>query len=69
MNSINELLDYKTKIELLIEDLEGMEIKYKGNYGTIMYINLNDTATIYLEDADGDNWEETVSLQDLAKEI
>ncbi len=69
MNSIEKILDYQAKIKLLIEDLEGQEIQYNGCYAVIMFINLNDTATMYLEDEDGRSWEKTVSLTDLAKAI
>lgn len=69
MNSIEKILDYKAKIKLLIEDLEGQEIRYNGCYAVIIFINLNDTATLYLEDEDGRSWEKTVSLTDLAKAI
>ena len=69
MNSIEKLLDYQEKIEEIKMDIEGAEIRYKGYYGTIMFINLNDTATIYLENEDGENWEEVVDLMELAKEI
>lgn len=69
MNLIEEYFHYQDKVEEIRENLEGAEIQYKGYYGTIMYINLDYTATIYLEDADGKNWEEVVKLTDLAKEI
>ena len=66
---IQELIDYKRKIDLLIEELEGMEIRYKGYYGSIMYLRTNGTVRIYLEDEDGHNWEEDMTWEELAKEI
>lgn len=69
MSWIQELIDYKRKIDLLIEELEGMEIRYKGYYGSIMYLRTNGTVRIYLEDEDGHNWEEDMTWEELAKEI
>lgn len=69
MNNIEKIIDMKRKIGRIVEDTEGMEIRYKGFYGTIMYIDLNDTATIYLENSEGHGWEETISLKDLAELI
>lgn len=69
MNIIEKLLDYKRKIEILKENVKGMEFRYKGYHAVIMYVNLNDTATLYLEDENGESWEEMVDLTDLENEL
>lgn len=63
MNGVEKLIDYKRKMEWIIEDLESVEIKHKGHYGTLMYVRLDGTARIYLEDEEGRNWEEDVKWE------
>ena len=69
MNEFEKLLDFKRKSERIIENLEGREVQYKGEYGTIMYVHLEGTATVYLEDADGEGREVELTWTEIAKNM
>jgi hypothetical protein len=70
---IEDLLDYKRKIQNIFEEmrgiednLAGMELKYQGNYASIMYVDGNtQNARLYVENEDGENWEVDLPLQEL----
>lgn len=72
---IEDLLDYKQKIQSIfgvmrdIEDnLMGMELKYQGNYASIMYVDGNtQNVRLYVENEDGENWEVDLPLRELVK--
>lgn len=67
MNDFERIRLLKNDLDELIEDLEGREIQYKGNYGTVLSINLNhQIAIIYLEDSFGKCWEEELTWWELA---
>lgn len=70
---IEDLLDYKRKMQNIFEkmrdiedNLAGMELKYQGNYASIMYVDGNtQKVRLYVESEDGKNWEVDLPLQEL----
>lgn len=70
---IREISKKKEALSVITEemiDLEsnfiGMEIEHNGNYAVVESIDANEgTATLYIEDEDGDSWNEMVFLNEL----
>ncbi len=70
---IEDLLDYKREMQNIFEkmrgiedNLAGMELKYQGNYASVMYVDGNmQNACLYVESEDGENWEVDLPLQEL----
>lgn len=67
MNQFERLMALKKEFETLIEDIEGAEIQYKGDYGTVMFVHLDGDVTVYLENAEGEPREEVLTWAELAK--
>lgn len=69
MNEFEKLLDFKRKTERIVEGLQGREVQYKGDYGTIIDVHLDGVATVYLEDAEGIGREEILSWGEIVKNM
>lgn len=70
---IDDLLGCKCRMQNIMEEMQeleenlaGMELKYQGNYASIMYVDGNtQNVRLYVEDEGGNNWEVDLPLQEL----
>lgn len=74
---VREIIEKRSVIRKLEEelcdlemDLSGMEIEYLGNYAVIEYADaLDGQVTLYIEEEDGNSYNEMISLYDLLEII
>lgn len=61
--NIRELQDNLTEME---SDLIGMEFKYNNDFAVVEHIDtMEGNVILYIEDDDGDSWNEAISLYEL----
>lgn len=66
-DKIFELRDELTETE---SNLVGMEIEHESNYAVVEHIDaMEGQVTLYVEDEDGDSWNEMISIYELLDKL